>query len=106
MSYEDCLRDAMRLQKISIPDDKCAHLARSIFKMKNKYTQQCAKKSEQSTVLLNYTPKHVVEARHKQNICKSVTLRGKSCQFKASCDGYCRKHSLNKSDYLTLGRKI
>jgi hypothetical protein len=106
MSYDECLRDAMRLTKSSRPDEKSAHLARSILKMKNKYLYHCEKKQNHSTMMITEAPPRVVEAKHKQNICQSITLRGKACQFKASCGDYCKKHSLNKTNQLALGRKI
>lgn len=106
MSYEDCLRDAMRFHKVSSPDERCAHLARSILKMKSKYTQHEEKKRARSISVITEAPKHVVENKHSTNICQSMTLKGKKCTFKATCGSFCKKHSVSKKDMIALGKKI
>jgi hypothetical protein len=106
MSYEDCLRDAMRLHKVSTPDERCAHLARSMLKLKNKYTQHEDRKKSRCVVMITAAPKHVVEQKHATNICQSTTLKGKMCTFKATCGSFCKKHSVSKKEMVTLGRKI
>ena len=106
MSYEDCLRDAMRLHKVSTPDERCAHLARSMLKMKTKYKQHEEKKHARSVLVITEAPKHVVEQKHTTNICQSTTLKGKMCTFKATCGRFCKKHSISKKEIVILGRKI
>ena len=95
MSYEECLRDAMRLRDVSTPDERCAHLARSIFKMKIRYRQNEDKKKARSIVVITDAPKHLVEQKHTTNICQSMTLKGKRCGFKATCGNFCKKHSVS-----------
>lgn len=106
MSYEDCLRDAMRLHKVSTPDERCAHLARSMLKMKTKYKQHEEKKHARSVLVITEAPKHVVEQKHVTNICQSTTLKGKRCTFKATCGCFCKKHSISKKEIVVLGKKI
>jgi len=102
MSYEECLRDAMRLHKISTPDERCAHLARSVFRMKNRYRVHEAHKKERSTMIISEAPKRQVEQKHAQNICQSTTLKGKRCTFKANCGNFCKKHSVSSKDVAVL----
>lgn len=105
MSYEECLRDAMRLHRVSTPDERCAHLARSVFKMKNRYKQHEAHKKERSMVVITEAPKRIVEQKYMGNICQSTTLKGKKCTFKATCGNFCKKHSVsNKEIAVLLGK--
>lgn len=106
MSYDECLRDAMRLHKVSAPDERCAHLARSILKMKRRYSQHEESKRMRAVMVITDTPVHLVEQKHATNICQSTTLKGKKCTFKATCGAYCRKHSVSKTDLVVLGRKL
>ena len=106
MSYEECLRDAMRLHKVSTPDERCAHLARSMLKMKSKYRQHEERKQARSVMVITEAPKHFVENKHTTNICQSTTLKGKKCTFKATCGLYCKKHNISKKETIVLGRKI
>ena len=107
MSYEDCLRDAMRLHRLSTPDERCEHLARSVFKMKNRYKKHEAHKKERSMVVITEAPKRVVEQKYTSNICQSTTLKGKKCTFKASCGNFCKKHSVsNREMSVVLGKKV
>lgn len=105
MTYEQCLHDAMRIHKLTAPDERCAHLARSMFKMKNKYAQHAEKKKAHAVVLIVEAPKHLVEMKHASNMCQSMTLKGKKCGFKATCGAFCKKHSVSKRD-VVLGKKI
>lgn len=104
-AYEQCLRDAMRIHKLTVPDERCAHLARSMVKMKRGYAQHAETKKARSVVLIVEAPKHLVEMKHASNICQSTTLKGKKCTFKATCGAYCKKHSVSKRD-VVLGKKI
>lgn len=102
MSYEDCLRDAMRLYKVSTPNDRCEHLARSVLRMKNKYKQHEAHKKERSMVVITEAPKNVVEQKYTGSICQSTTLKGKRCAFKATCGKFCKKHSVANKDLVAF----
>lgn len=106
MTYEACLRDAMRLHKVSVPDERCAHLARSVLKMKSKYKQHEDNKHARSILVITEAPKHVVEQKHVTNICQSTTLKGNRCTFKATCGCFCKKHSISKKGNVVLGKKI
>lgn len=92
----------MRLHKISTPDERCAHLARSVFKMKNRYRVHEAHKKERSTMIISEAPKRQVEQKHAPNICQSTTLKGKRCTFKANCGNFCKKHSVSSKDVAVL----
>ena len=74
MSYDECLRDAMRLHGVKTPDARCEHLARSVMKMKSKYVQHAEHKKSRSSILITDSPKQVVEQKHNTNICQSTTL--------------------------------
>ena len=102
MSYEDCLRDAMRLHRVSTPDERCEHLARSVFKMKSKYRQHETHKQARSLVVLTEAPKKIVEPKYTGNICQSMTLKGKKCTFKANCGKFCKKHSVANKDLVAF----
>jgi hypothetical protein len=102
MSYEDCLRDAMHLHRVSTPDERCEHLARSVYKMKSKYKQHEAHKKARSLVVLTEAPKQVVEQKYTTNICQSTTLKGKRCTFKATCGNFCKKHSVANKDLVAF----
>ena len=102
MSYEDCLRDAMRLHRVSTPDERCAHLARSVYKLKNRYREHEAHKKARSTMIITEAPKRQVEQKHTQNICQSTTLKGKRCTFKATCGNFCKKHSVSSKELVGL----
>lgn len=103
MSYEDCLRDAMRLHGVSTPDERCAHLARSVYKMKIKYKEYADHKRARSLTVITDVPKRMVEQKYVSNICQSTTLKGLRCTFKATCGNFCKKHSIS---VITLGKKI
>ena len=87
----------MRLHRVSTPDERCAHLARSVFRMKNKYREHEALKRERSMVVIAEAPKKVVEQKYTANICQSITLKGKRCTFKANCGKFCKKHSVSNN---------
>jgi len=102
MSYEECLRDAMRLHKVSSPDERCEHLARSVFKMKNKYKEHENKKRERALVVIKEAPKKVVEQKYAPSLCQSTTLKGKKCTFRATCGNFCKKHSVGNKDLVAF----
>lgn len=92
MSYEQCLTDAMRMYRVDSPTDRCKKLAHATWKMKQKYAQ--IRKDKESKVIrfLDKAPEQVVEKRRTLQICQAVTLAGKSCGFRATCGGFCKKH--------------
>lgn len=96
VSYQVCLEDAMKLLKMSTPNERCEQLARSVFKMKNKYKDHENKKRERSMVVITETPKPIVESKYSGNICQATTMKGKKCSFKATCGGFCKKHAPKK----------
>ncbi len=105
MSYQECLENAMRIRKVSSPDDECIHLAKGLMKLKRGYDAHAQKKRDRSAILIMDT-KPIIEFKlvKSTNICQSLTLKGKRCTFKAVCGNYCKKHSL-KQDDMVLGKK-
>lgn len=103
-SYEECLRDAMRLCRVSKPDERTEHLARSVFRMKNKYKEYENQKNERALVVLREAPKKVIEQKYytTNNICQSTTLKGKKCTFRATCGNFCKKHSVANKELVTF----
>lgn len=105
MSYQECLENAMRIRKVSSPDDECIHLAKGLVKLKRGYDTHAQKKRDRSAILILDTAP-VVEFKlvKSSNICQSLTLKGKRCTFKAVCGNYCKKHNV-KQDDMVLGKK-
>lgn len=102
MSYEDCLRDAMRIYRVSTPDERCEHLARSVLRMKNKYKQHELLKKERSITVITDAPIKTIEHKYAGSICQSTTLKGKRCTFKAICGKFCKKHNVANKDLVAF----
>ncbi len=102
MTYEDCLRDIMRLHKVCTPDERCERLARSVFKMREKYKQLEEQKKRRSMTVITITPEKVVEQKYSGKICQAFTLKGKKCTFKANCGNFCKKHNVTDKNLVAF----
>ncbi len=105
MSYQECLENAMRIRKVSSPDDECIRLAKGLMKLKRGYDTHAQKKKNRSAILIEDI-KPIIQHKpiKSSGICQSMTLKGKRCTFKAVCGNYCKKHSLKQGD-MVLGEK-
>jgi hypothetical protein len=92
MSYEQCLADAMRMYRVDSPTDRCKKLANATWKMKQKYAQLRKERDGKVIHFLDKAPEQIVEKRRVVHTCQAVTLAGKSCGFRATCGGFCKKH--------------
>ena len=52
MSYQECLENAMRIRKVSSPDDECIRLAKGLMKLKRGYDTHAQKKKNRSAILI------------------------------------------------------
>ena len=104
MSYSESVQSAMKVMKQVEPNDASEHLARSIWKMKQRYQQLEAKKNSRTMIVLDEVPASVREHKHTDRTCQALTLKGKKCAFKSVNGCYCKKHSVNKGDSV-LGMK-
>jgi hypothetical protein len=104
MSYTESVQSAMKVMNRVDTNDACEHLARSIWKMKQRYQQLEAKKNSRTMIVLADVPVAVREQKHTDRTCQALTLKGKKCAFKSVNGCYCKKHSVNKKD-SALGMK-
>lgn len=101
--WNQCLMDAMKMNRVDEADDKCRNLADATWKMKMMYRKFDEKKQSRQVIILDKTPVIVKESRVSANICQATTMAGKRCSFKAVCGDFCKKHRIDKG---TLGSKI
>jgi len=103
-TYEESVQSALLVRKQDTVDDACEHLARSIWKMKQRYQQMQVKKNSRTMIVLNEVPTSVREQKHTDRTCQALTLKGKKCAFKSVNGCYCKKHGVSKNDSV-LGVK-
>lgn len=101
--WSQCLIDAMKMNRVDEPNEKCRNLADATWKMKMTYRKFDEKKQSRQVIVLDKTPVIVKEARASTHICQATTMTGKRCSFKAVCGDFCKKHRIDKG---TLGSKI
>jgi hypothetical protein len=101
--WERCLADAVKMYRLSEPNDKCMHLADATWKCKMSYKKHAEKKDERKLIVLDRAPEVVTETRNAKKTCCATTMSGKPCSFKAVCGDYCKKHSVK---HAQLGVKV
>lgn len=101
--WERCLADAVKMYRLSEPNEKCYSLANATWVMKKKYREHQEKKDDRQIVVLSKAPEVVNEQRSNKKICCATTMSGKPCSFKAVCGDFCKKHSVKNA---TLGAKV
>lgn len=102
--WERCLADAVKMYRLSEPNEKCYSLANATWVLKKKYQEHQEKKNGRQTIMLSKAPDMVNnEQRSIKNICCATTMSGKPCSFKAICGDFCKKHSVKNA---TLGAKV
>ena len=103
-TYEESIHSALLVRGQDTVDDACEHLARSIFKMKNRYRELEVKKNSRTMIVLDEVPVAIREQKYTDRTCQALTLKGKKCAFKSVNGCYCKKHSMKKSESV-LGVK-
>jgi hypothetical protein len=101
--WERCLADAVKMYRLSEPDERCVKLANATWVMKKKYQEAAQKKDSRKLIFLDKPPEVVNEQRTAKKICCATTMTGKPCSFKAVCGDYCKKHSVKN---IALGTKV
>ena len=99
------MQRAMEILGTRVVDDRVQRLAESLQKMKNSYAQHDKRKAERRVIVLDEVPKKVQETTRTSNMCNALTLKGKSCTFKAVNGCYCKKHTISKAN-IVLGKKV
>ena len=103
LMWERCLEDAVKMYRLSEPNEACYHLANATWIMKKKYQEHKMKKEQRQIVVLSKTPEVTNESRTHKKICCATTMTGKQCAFKAVCGDFCKKHSVK---HAQLGMKV
>jgi NAD(P)H-dependent flavin oxidoreductase YrpB (nitropropane dioxygenase family) len=99
-----CLDDAMKMYRITEPNEQCYKLADVTWKLKKSYKKHQQQKNERQVVLIDKAPEVVSEQRSTtKKMCAAITMAGKPCAFKAVCGAFCKKHQVKMS---TLGAKV
>lgn len=73
-------------------DEMCVTVANSIWRYNTKARQMKEARVGRSIRVVNHK-KQVRTGAGGSNTCQGKTKSGQPCRFKASCDGYCKKHS-------------
>ena len=103
-AWDKCLADAVKMFRLSEPDDKCHRLADATWNMKRRYQEHANKRQNRQVIMIDKNPEIVSEQRAlSKKLCAAVTMKGKPCGFKASCGDFCKKHQAKP---LKLGAKI
>jgi hypothetical protein len=95
--WNKCLGDAVKMYRLTQPDERCHKLANATWIMKRRYEQHELKKNDRKLIYLYSVPDEP-RVHVKNVICVATTMSGSRCKFKAVCGEYCRKH--NVSDKL------
>lgn len=90
--WSACLNDAVKMYRLTEPNEKCYRLADATWKMKNKYKTMAAAKMARTTQILDKVPEQPKMSSAK--ICCAMTISGKKCHFRAVCGNFCRKHNV------------
>ena len=102
-TWEECLTGAMKMFRVSEPDDRCYHLADATWKCKMSYKKHEQKKSDRQLIVLDRPPEVAVTSRTHAKTCQATTMTGKPCSFRAVCGDFCKKHRIDKAP---LGKKV
>ena len=102
-TWQQCLTGAVKMFRLSEPDDKCYRLADATWKCKMSYKRHEEKKESRQVVVIDKIPEKQVTQRSQHKICQATTMSGKPCSFKAICGDFCKKHRIDKAE---IGQKI
>jgi len=101
--WERCLTDAVKMYRLSEPNDACYQLANATWVMKKRYREHENKKDSRKLIVIDKPPEVVNEQRTAKKTCCATTMSGKPCSFRAVCGDYCKKHSVKN---VALGTKV
>jgi len=79
------------------PEEIRIKYTNALWKAKKKMDEIRIHRKKRAIKILKEVPKQTnVHKTHTSNICQSLTLSGKPCQFKAvsSCGRFCKKHNI------------
>jgi hypothetical protein len=102
-TWQQCLASAVKMFRLSEPDDKCYHLADATWKCKMSYKKHEEKKESRQVIVIDKLPESVVTQRTHVKTCQATTMSGKPCSFKAVCGDFCKKHRIDK---VPIGKKV
>ena len=102
-TWQQCLVSAVKMFRLSEPDDKCYRLADATWKCKMSYKRHEEKKESRQVVVIDKLPESVVTQRTQVKTCQATTMSGKPCSFKAVCGDFCKKHRIDKGE---IGKRI
>lgn len=93
-SWERMLKDAKVHYKTNDVTEKCLRLANATWRCVAKAREMREQKSSRSVHVLTVTAASVKSSttKTKTGFCQGKTKSGQSCHFKASCNGFCKKH--------------
>mgnify|MGYP000111079809 FL=1 len=102
-TWEQFLVGAMKMFRVSEPDDRCYHFADATWKCKMSYKKHEQKKADRKLIVLDRPPEVAVTSRTHAKTCQATTMSGKPCSFRAVCGDFCKKHRIDKAP---LGKKV
>jgi hypothetical protein len=75
-------------------DSVCVTMANSIWRYTAKARQMKEARSGRAIRLVSHKKQVAAKtsASKRSQLCQGKTKSGEPCRFKASCDGYCKKH--------------
>jgi len=77
-TWQQCLASAVKMFRLSEPDDKCYHLADATWKCKMSYKRHEEKKESRQVVVIDKLPESVVTQRTHVKTCQATTMSGKA----------------------------
>jgi hypothetical protein len=92
--WTTCLNDAVKMYRLSEPNEKCYRLADATWRLKNGYKREKEKRMQRVSQLIDKVPDQpriAVTAK----TCSAITMTGKPCHFRAVCGNFCRKHRVS-----------
>lgn len=101
--WQDCLASAVKMHRLTEPNEQCIKLADATWKCKMAYKKAEAKKEERQVIVIDKVPEARGVQRSQNKICMATTMSGKQCSFKAVCGDFCKKHRIDKD---VIGKKI
>jgi hypothetical protein len=95
-SWDRMLQDAMEHYGTKDVTERCVKLANATWRCVTKARELRAAKMARSTRVLETSskPSQKRKGPSTMGFCQGKTKSGERCRFKASCNGYCKKHSI------------
>jgi hypothetical protein len=74
-------------------DAVCVTMANSIWRYNTKAREMKEARSRRAILVVSEKKRVGKTTSKRTQLCQGKTRSGEGCRFKASCDGYCKKHS-------------